>query len=79
MTAVTANSIAHRTCIVRDTASGRGRTQAVTPATSAARLLHYGRIIAAAGEPVVRFETGDRETALVCLRGSGTVRVEAST
>lgn len=48
----------------------------MTPETTAARHLHYGRIVIDGGEPAVRFETGDRETALVCLRGSGTVAVE---
>jgi 5-deoxy-glucuronate isomerase len=35
--------------------------------------LHYGRIILDAGDAPARFETGPRETGLVCLRGTATV------
>ena len=37
------------------------------------RHLHYGRIILDASDAPIRFETGDRETALVCLRGTATI------
>jgi 5-deoxy-glucuronate isomerase len=65
-------------CVVRNTAARKGRSQAVTPGTTAARHLHYGRIIL---DPTDRlaFDTGDRETGLVCLKGSATVKVAGST
>jgi hypothetical protein len=55
------------TCIVRNTASGRGRTMQMEPGRTAARHLHYGRIILAAGDNAVRFTTGVRETSLIAL------------
>jgi 5-deoxy-glucuronate isomerase len=69
-------SISSTSCVVRDTASGRGRTLAVAPETSPMRHLHYGRIILAAGDAPVRFDTGTRETGLVCLRGTARVAVD---
>lgn len=66
------DTLAPATCVVRNTASGRGRTQAVAPG-AALRYLHYGRIILEAHDAPVRFETGDRETALICLRGTSTI------
>ena len=38
-------TIDSRTCIVRDTAARKGRTQSVAPGTTARSYLHYGRII----------------------------------
>jgi 5-deoxy-glucuronate isomerase len=60
-------------CVVRNTAARKGRTESLTPGPTAARHLHYGRIIL---DPSSRlsFETGERETGLVCLKGSATVR-----
>lgn len=71
----TANIITSGTCVVRNTAQGKGRTQSVAPGTTAARHLHYGRIILDAGDRPARFDTGVRETGLVCLRGQATVTV----
>ena len=59
------------TCVVRDTASRRGRHISVRPGITAARHLHYGRIVLE-GE-VLAFSPEDRETALICLRGEATV------
>ena len=59
------------TCVVRDTAAHRGRHISVQPGTTAARHLHYGRIVLE-GESL-SFNTEDRETALICLGGSATV------
>jgi 5-deoxy-glucuronate isomerase len=72
-------SISSSTCIVRNTASRKGRTTAVAPGTTAAKNLRYGRIILDAGDTAVRFETGGLETGLVCLRGSADVRTEGQT
>ena len=77
------------TCVVRDTASQRGRHISVKPGTTAAQHLYYGRIVlsgaapasgaetptaeAAAAPQSVAFSTEDRETALICLRGNARV------
>lgn len=63
-------------CIVRNTAARKGRTLAVEPRNTAARYLHYGRIILDPGG-ALRVDTGGRETGLVCLKGSASARVEA--
>ena len=72
-------SITTDTCIVRDTASEKGRTKSIEPGKTASRYLHYGRIILDAGYSPQHFSTGDKETALICLRGSATVSAEGST
>ena len=64
-----------RTCVVRDTGSHRGRHISVKPGDTAARHLHYGRIVLD-DEPLT-FSTEDRETALICLRGSAMVATVA--
>jgi len=61
-------------CVVRGTNRGNGRRLALSPATSAARQLHYGRVTLAPKEPPLRFDTGERETGFVSLRGSAEVR-----
>ena len=71
-------AITTQTCIVRDTASGKGRQMKVEPGRTAARYLHYGRIILNKGDAPVRFGTNDRETGLICLKGSASVKTEGS-
>ncbi len=66
-------------CIVRGTASGKGRTIAVEPGRTAARHLRYGRIILGADDAAVRFDTGDRETSLIGLKGAAQVTTEGAT
>jgi 5-deoxy-glucuronate isomerase len=66
-------------CVVRDTASHRGRHLSVVPGQSAARHLHYGRIVLAAGNDPVSFSTERRETGLLCLKGAATVETEGAT
>jgi 5-deoxy-glucuronate isomerase len=61
------------TCVVRDTGSRRGRHISVSPATTAARHLHFGRIVLASSDPLLTFSTEDRETALICLEGGASV------
>jgi len=68
--------IAPSTCVVRDTASRKGRTRAVEPGTTASRHLHYGRIILDATDAPVTFGSGDFETVLICLGGTATVVAE---
>jgi 5-deoxy-glucuronate isomerase len=60
-------------CVVRDTASRQGRHLSVVPGKTAARHLHYGRIIIAAGAEPLSFSTEDRETGLLCLKGAATI------
>ena len=67
------------TCVVRNTAARKGRTTSVAPGTTASRYLHYGRIILSGGDQPLRFETGDRETGIICLKGSATVQVDRGT
>lgn len=73
---MTSQSIDTTTCVVRNTAARKGRTRTVAPGTTAARQLHYGRIILDAGDTAVPFETGGLETGFICLRGRATVRAE---
>jgi 5-deoxy-glucuronate isomerase len=65
-------------CIVRDTASQKGRTIQVEPGRTAARYLYYGRIILSPGDSVVRFGTKERETAFVCLKGDAQIKCEGN-
>jgi len=66
-----------RTCVVRDTGSKRGRHISLDPSTTAARHLHYGRIVLdAAGAPLT-FSTEGRETAFICLKGSAGIDVQS--
>ncbi|HEY3381111.1 MAG TPA: 5-deoxy-glucuronate isomerase [Vicinamibacterales bacterium] len=64
-----------RTCIVRNTAAKRGRTRSVSPGTTAARHLHYGRIILDATDAPVRVDPGTHETGLICVKGRAIVTV----
>ena len=66
-------------CIVRNTAATKGRTTAVEPGTTAARYLHYGRIILGEHDGSIRFETNDRETSLICLNGTARIAAEGKT
>ena len=65
--------IRRETCVVRATHTKTCRTISVEPGETASRNLFYGRIIIKAGDESVKFETGDRETGLLCLNGSATV------
>lgn len=69
---MTTDTLAPTTCVVRNTHGRKGRNRAVTPGP-AMQHLHYGRIILDAGNAPVRFDTGELETSLICLRGSATV------
>jgi len=75
---MTLHAIDPSTCIVRNTASAKGRTVAVSPGTTASRHLYYGRIILDAGDAPLGFATGEKETGLVCMRGGGTVAVDGA-
>ena len=60
-------------CVVRDTASKKGRTRTVSPAKTSAKHLHYGRIILDAGDAPLSIETGGHETGFIVLGGSATI------
>jgi 5-deoxy-glucuronate isomerase len=62
--------------VFRKTNNQVGRNIFVTPANSANRHLAYGRIILNPSVPQVSFADGDRETALICLSGSASVKVD---
>jgi 5-deoxy-glucuronate isomerase len=61
--------------VFRKTNAHRGRRIAVTPENSAMKHLCYGRIILDQEVPRVQFETGNKETGLICLSGKGRVSV----
>jgi 5-deoxy-glucuronate isomerase len=71
--------IRKETCIIRNTASRKGRTIAVAPGTAASRYLYYGRTILDKGDAPVRFDTKELETGLICLKGSATVKAAGQT
>ncbi len=66
-----------KTCVVRDTASQYGRHISIRPGDTAARHLHYGRIVLDGDS--VTFDTEDRETGLIGLKGKATVEVDGQT
>jgi len=72
-------SIANGTCIVRNTASRPGRHWSVTPGPTAARHLHYGRIVLSASDAPIEFNTAGLETGLIALKGSAEVTVGGAT
>jgi 5-deoxy-glucuronate isomerase len=72
----TNNTISIEQCVVRNTNAKRGRTRSVSPGETAARHLHYGRIILETTDEPVSFSTGEHETSLICLKGRATVTVE---
>jgi len=72
---ITNQPITIASCLVRNTHAQKGRTRSVAPGTTAARHLHYGRIILDASDAPIRFATGAHETALICLHGQATVSV----
>ena len=67
-------AITSDTCIVRNTASKKGRTHAIVPGqSSASRHLHYGRVILDAGDAPLTIQNEGNETGLICLGGSASV------
>jgi 5-deoxy-glucuronate isomerase len=73
------HSITPDSCIVRNTAAQKGRTQAIAPGrTAASRHLHYGRIILSPGDAPITVDGGGNETGFVCLGGSATATVDGT-
>jgi 5-deoxy-glucuronate isomerase len=66
-----------KTCFVPRTHEGKGRRLAVSPASTAARFLHYGRITLGGEDAPEVFKNNDHETALICLNGKATVKTES--
>jgi 5-deoxy-glucuronate isomerase len=64
--------------IFSGTAAHRGRKVAVSPANSDLSHLQYARILLDEVEPKVSFETGERETALLCMKGACRVVVNGA-
>jgi 5-deoxy-glucuronate isomerase len=64
--------------IFSGTAAHRGRKIAVSPANSVLSHLQYARIRLDKEEPQVSFETGERETALLCMKGGCRVVVNGA-
>jgi 5-deoxy-glucuronate isomerase len=64
--------------IFSGTTAHQGRKTSVFPGNSQLRHLHYGRILLSGAVPRASFETGGRETALLCMRGSCSVRVDGN-
>ena len=59
--------------VFRKTNSKKGRHLAVTPLNSTMKHLSYGRIILDSSVPSVSFQSGDKETGLICLSGKAIV------
>lgn len=62
--------------VFKQTNAKKGRNLAVTPENSPMEHLLYGRIILDKDVPSVAFDTGDKETGLICLSGHGIVTVD---
>jgi 5-deoxy-glucuronate isomerase len=75
---MTTEAITSGTCVVRDTAAKKGRTRSVAPGITAARYLHYGRIILDPGDAPVAFASGEMEIGFICMNGGATIRVDGS-
>lgn len=65
-----------KTCVVRGTGAKRGRHVSLAPGATAARHLHFARIILGASDEPLTFSTEERETGLVCLRGGAAVEAD---
>ena len=70
--------LAQKQLIFSGTASKKGRHVAVTPSNSTLEHLAYGRIRLDAEQPRAAFETGGRETALICMHGACTLTVNGT-
>jgi 5-deoxy-glucuronate isomerase len=61
--------------VFRKTHAHSGRTVAISPANSSMQHLSYARIKLNASTPEVTFNTGNQETAIICLGGEAEVSV----
>jgi 5-deoxy-glucuronate isomerase len=72
-------SLKSQQLIFSGTASHKGRLVSVSPENSSLAHLNYGRILLGSEVHSAAFETGDRETALLCMRGECRVVVNGAT
>jgi 5-deoxy-glucuronate isomerase len=72
-------NISPETCFVPATHKGNGRWTSVAPGATAARYLHYGRIILGASDDPITFKNNDHETGLICLNGSARISTAGQT
>jgi 5-deoxy-glucuronate isomerase len=70
--------ISPKTCFIGGTHAESGRTRWLSPGASGLRELHYGRIILSAEDSALRFENGENETGLICLKGRASVHCNGS-
>jgi len=61
--------------LFRNTAAQKGRTILITPENSAFKAIHAGRIMLDQQTPQATGKNEGRETTLLCLHGSGRVRI----
>jgi 5-deoxy-glucuronate isomerase len=73
-----AQALTDQRLLFSGTASHRGRLTSVFPGNSSLRHLFYGRILLDGSVPRVGFETGARETALLCMRGACSAQVDGT-
>jgi len=71
-----AQALTDKQLIFSGTAAHQGRKISVFPGNSQLRHLHYGRVLLDAEVSSVSFDTGARETALLSMHGSCTIRVD---
>ncbi|HEX2877397.1 MAG TPA: 5-deoxy-glucuronate isomerase [Polyangiaceae bacterium] len=71
-----AQALNDKQLIFSGTTAHIGRKTSVFPGNSELRHLHYGRILLDSSVPHVRFDTEARETALLAMHGSCTVKVD---
>ncbi|HZI56369.1 MAG TPA: 5-deoxy-glucuronate isomerase [Verrucomicrobiae bacterium] len=70
-------SLMQEKMVFRKTNRNKGRHISVTPLNSTNKHLSYGRIILDESTPSVSFDNQNQETGLICLSGSGMVKVGA--
>jgi 5-deoxy-glucuronate isomerase len=73
-----AQALTDKQLIFSATTAHKGRKISVFPGNSELKHLHYGRILLGSTVPHVSFETGARETALLCMRGGCSVKVDGA-
>ena len=71
-----AQALHDKQLIFSGTTAHKGRKTSVFPGNSQLRHLHYGRVLLDSAVPHVSFETAGRETALLCMHGDCTLKVD---
>jgi 5-deoxy-glucuronate isomerase len=73
-----AQALTDKQLIFSGTTAHKGRKTSVFPGNSELRHLHYGRILLDRTVPHASFETGERETALLCMHGGCSIKVDGA-